>query len=329
MASNCYGSESVVIAGQDDNAPLVGNTLPALVLAAATGTDYIAHQLVMTKDDHLVALDTILLGNATNVASIFPERKREDGNYYAVDFSLVEMRQLSRVGADFEAAMDLRIPSFEDILLLTEKLEKELGRKIGIYPEIKNPWFHAREGKDISNSALKMLKRYGYKSTDDAVFLACYDPDELQRIHKTLMPAMDMDILLVQILDTNSGEETKRQNINDWVSYNYDWMFTNSGLKLLSSYIDAIGLKQSMFLDDQMNLVLSDFMSATQASGMQVHAILDGEMGLDSFYKKSNVEALVTGDWSETVEYLKKNRSEVAQATNTLNTETEGTTPLN
>ncbi len=331
-ASNCFGSDRVVIAGQDESAPLVGNTLPALVLAAATGSDFIAQQLVMTKDDHLVACDDIHIGNITNVASIFPERKREDGNYYVIDFNLAEIQQLSKTGVDFEATMDLRIPSLEDILLLTQKLEKELKRTIGIYPEIKKPWFHAKEGKDISSSTLKMLKRYGYYGKNDAVYLACFDADELQRIQKTLMPAMGLELKLVQLIDANTGEETQRQENKRLVSYNYDWMFTQFGLKLLSSYTDAVGLKQSMLIDDQANNVLSDYTTAAQGLGIQLHVLMTIDNSNEAFfqlYESFNAEALITGNWSEAVNYLKQYRSDVAQATDTMKTETEGSIPLN
>ncbi len=331
-ASNCFGSDRVVIADQDESAPLVGNTLPALVLAAATGADFLAQQLVMTKDDHLVALDDVQLGNMTNVASIFPERKREDGNFYAIDFNLAEIQQLSRTRVDFEAAMDLRIPSFEDIILLTQKLEKEFDRTIGIYPEIKKPWFHAKEGKDISSSTLKMLKRYGYKGKDNAVYLACFDADELQRIQKKLMPAMGLQLKLVQFIDVNDGEETKRQENKRWMSYNYDWMFTQFGLKLLSSYADAIGLRQSMLFDDLNTLVLSDYTTAAQGLGLQLHAIMASTTTDEPFhqlFETSHAEALITGDWSGAVMYLKQYRNDVAQATDKVKTETEGSIPLN
>ncbi len=331
-ASNCFGSDRVVIAGQGGSAPLVGNTLHALVLAAATGSDFLAQQLVMTKDDHLVAFDDIHIGNMTNVASIFPERKREDGNFYVIDFNLAEIQQLSKTGVDFEATMDLRIPSFKDILLLTRKLEKELKRTIGIYPEIKKPWFHAKEGKDISSSTLKMLKRYGYNGKNDAVYLACFDADELQRIHKTLMPAMGLELKLVQFIDANNGEETQRQENKSLSSYNYDWMFTQFGLKLLSSYADAIGLKQSILIDDQNNSVLSDYTTAAQGLGLQLHIIMATNNNDESYYQlfeSSDAEALITGNWSEAVTYLKQHRSDVAQATDKMKTETEDSIPLN
>ncbi len=340
MTSRSYGGDKIVIADQDST-PLVGNTLHALVFAATTGANFIEQHLVMTKDDHLVALNDLYLGDKTNVVSLFPERKREDGNYYVIDFNLAELQQLSRSGFDFEASMDIRIPSFEDILILIGKLEKELGTTIGIYPEIKHPWFHLREGKDISSIILQTLKRFGYSDIEDAVFLGCHDAEELQRIHKTLMPALDMDLQLVQLIDLNDGTETKYRENNDWVAYNYDWMFTQSGLKVITSYADAIGLKHSLLLDDQGNLKLENYTSAIQRLGMQLHVsgiqqetvASSDESGFDQLlelvYFTANAEAISTGNWIGTQHFLETKRNNVAKATDKLKTETEGSSPLN
>ncbi|MDI5823423.1 contractile injection system protein, VgrG/Pvc8 family, partial [Salmonella enterica subsp. enterica serovar Kentucky] len=41
------------------------------------------------------------------------------------------------------------------------------GKNIGIYPEIKAPWFHHQEGKDIAAKTLEVLKKYGYTGKQD------------------------------------------------------------------------------------------------------------------------------------------------------------------
>ncbi|MBN8134010.1 glycerophosphodiester phosphodiesterase, partial [Vibrio vulnificus] len=87
-------------------------------------------------------------------------------------------------------------------------LNKTLGYNIGIYPEIKAPWFHRHEGKDISQAVLKGLKQYGYDSKDDKIYLQCFDPIELKRIHDELLPAMKMDLNLVQLLAYPDWNET-------------------------------------------------------------------------------------------------------------------------
>ena len=51
-----------------------------------------------------------------------------------------------------------RIHTFEDEIEFIQGLEKSTGRKVGIYPEIKAPWFHHQNGKDIAAETLKVLK---------------------------------------------------------------------------------------------------------------------------------------------------------------------------
>lgn len=51
-----------------------------------------------------------------------------------------------------------RIHTFEDEIEFIQGLEKSTGKKIGIYPEIKAPWLHHKEGKDIAAETLKVLK---------------------------------------------------------------------------------------------------------------------------------------------------------------------------
>lgn len=76
---------------------------------------------------------------------------------------------------------DFRIHTFEEEIEFVQA-EPFNRQNIGIYPEIKAPWFHHREGKDIAASTLKVLKEYGYTSKQDKVYLQCFDANELKRI---------------------------------------------------------------------------------------------------------------------------------------------------
>lgn len=63
-------------------------------MAYAQGADYLEQDLVMTKDDHLVVLHDHYLDRVTDVAERFPDRARKDGRYYAIDFTLDEIKSL-------------------------------------------------------------------------------------------------------------------------------------------------------------------------------------------------------------------------------------------
>ncbi len=63
-------------------------------MAYAQGADYLEQDLVMTKDDKLVVLHDHYLDRVTDVAQRFPQRARQDGRFYAIDFTLAEIKSL-------------------------------------------------------------------------------------------------------------------------------------------------------------------------------------------------------------------------------------------
>lgn len=87
-------SDKVVIAHRSASGYLPEHTLPAKALAYAQGADYLEQDLVMTKDNELVVLHDHYLDRVTDVADRYPDRARKDGRYYAIDFTLEEIKGL-------------------------------------------------------------------------------------------------------------------------------------------------------------------------------------------------------------------------------------------
>lgn len=85
-------TDKVVIAHRGASGYLPEHTLPAKALAYAMKPDYIEQDVVMTKDDKLVVLHDHYLDRVTNVATVFPNRARKDGRFYAIDFTLAEIK---------------------------------------------------------------------------------------------------------------------------------------------------------------------------------------------------------------------------------------------
>ncbi len=52
---------------------------------------------------------------------------------------------------------DFRVHTFEEEIEFVQGLNHSTGKNIGIYPEIKAPWFHHQEGKDIAAKTLEAL----------------------------------------------------------------------------------------------------------------------------------------------------------------------------
>ncbi len=339
VANVCYGQEEIVIAGQGDVSPLTGNTLSSFVLAAATGADYIEQQVVMTKDDKLITFDDIYLDTMTNVVKVFPERKRDDGRYYVIDFTLAEIQRLNLLHPGLDTPVRMQIPTLDDTLNLDTILEEKLGNIIGIYLEIKKPWFHLNEGKDISNTTLIALKRFGYSTIEQNIYLACYDPEELQRIHKHLMPEHLIDLKLVQKIDTSDDSETKRLENAKWATYDYDWMYTQFGLKVIKNYADAVSFTDTHILSNN-GLALSEFITAIMAMKIELHAVIHDETStpqtensfdtlLEQLYFDIGVKAVTTSNWVLTQNYLRQRAVNVAKVPEALKTEKMGITPEN
>ncbi|WP_226667815.1 glycerophosphodiester phosphodiesterase [Microbulbifer aggregans] len=277
----------IVIAHRGASGYLPEHTLEAKALAYGMRADFIEQDLVLSKDGHLIVTHDIYLDGVTDVASRFPERVRDDGHFYAIDFTLEELKQL-RVSETFASHLGLQVPkyperfplwkssfqlsTFEEELELIQGLNKSLGYNTGIYPEIKKPAFHRREGLDISRKVLEVLKQYGYINSQQKVFLQCFDAEELQHIHATLMPELDMDLPLVQLIAESQWGEKRIKRDGKWVNYDYDWMRTEKGLERIAQYASGIGPWYPMLLDSSDGApAVNELTRKAHALGLKVH----------------------------------------------------------
>lgn len=192
-------AQPVVIAHRGASGYLPEHTLPAKALAHAMGADFLEQDIVLTRDDVPVVLHDIYLDTISDVAKQFPDRHRANGRYYALDFTLAEIRQLHACERFSEKTgkqvypnrfpkdqSDFRIPTLEEELQFIQGLNKSTGRTAGIYPEIKQPKWHRSEGHDISAIVLPILNRYGYATKDDPCYLQCFELDEVKRLRTEL-----------------------------------------------------------------------------------------------------------------------------------------------
>lgn len=207
--------KKVVVAHRGASGYLPEHTMESKAMAYAMNPDYIEQDLVLTKDDVPVVVHDIYLGDVTNVAEKFPNRKREDGKYYVIDFSFEEIQTL-KVTERFDTNTgrqvypnrfpkgkgSFRLHSLQQEIELIQGLNHSTGNNIGIYPEIKNPAFHHENGKDFAKIVLEILSNYGYSTKEDPCLLQCFDAKELERIRRELKS----ELFLVQLID--SDEET-------------------------------------------------------------------------------------------------------------------------
>jgi glycerophosphoryl diester phosphodiesterase len=234
-------AEPLVIAHRGASGYLPEHTIPAIAMGHAMGADYLEQDVVLSKDSVPMVLHDIHIDTVTDVAKRFPGRKRADGRFYAIDFTADELRRLD-ASERFDPATGqavfpkrfpvgqgaFRIPTLEEELQVIQGLNRSTGRDVGVYPEIKEPAFHRKEGKDISAVVIALLARYGYATKADQVYLQCFDPAEVKRIRGEL----GYKGRLVQLLESSMGRGNSPE---------FDRLRTRAGLAEVAKVADGIG----------------------------------------------------------------------------------------
>ncbi len=284
----------IIIAHRGASGYLPEHSLASKAVSHAMGTDYIEQDVVMTKDGHLVVLHDPYLDRVTNVMAIFPNRSREifgQKRWLAIDFTLKEIKQLSMTeGFKLEKnstnkiqiypnrfpmfKSHFQVSTLEEEIELIQGMNKSRGKNVGIYVEIKAPWFHQLENKDISLSTLQVIKEYGYTNKQHKVFVQCFDPDETKRINDELMPALGIDLKLVQLIAKTDWRETMRSVKGKLEPYNYDWMFKPGAMAEIAQYADGIGPWKPMLVSNQStqgNIVLTKMVAEAKDQGLIIH----------------------------------------------------------
>ena len=284
-----HGTDKVVVAHRGASGYLPEHTLAAKAMAYAQGADFLEQDVVMSKDDQLVVLHDRFLDRVTNVAEVFPERARDDGRYYAIDFTLDELRKLAfsegftvkdgEQVADYPERFPLGKSHFglhtlsEEIEMI-QGLNHSTGRDVGLYVEIKAPWFHQSEGKQVSRAVLETLKHYGYVAQDDNAVVQVFDPNGLKRIHDTLQPELEMDLRLVQLMGETSWDMTFQPDAEGKLEpYDYDWMYQEGGMQRIATYADGIGPWKPMVIEDSStrdDIKVTPMVEEAQAQGLIV-----------------------------------------------------------
>ncbi|WP_010134342.1 glycerophosphodiester phosphodiesterase [Ochrovirga pacifica] len=270
--SSSSESDMLVIAHRGASAYLPEHTLPAKALAYGMQPDYIEQDVVLTKDDIPIVIHDICLETTTNVEDIFPDRKREDGKYYVIDFTWEELSCLN-VSERFDAQTKqpvykerfpihtsyFKLHRLSDEIEMIQGLNKTMKRDVGIYVEIKEPQFHRNEGKDISKIVLELLSKYGYTTQQDLCVLQCFDAVELKKIRKNYLS----DLFLVQLLEIGYlDEEFRNKTPQEIVNY-------------IADYANGIGPWYKQILEGKNQSKIKDFDKIVQLAHEQhlkVHA---------------------------------------------------------
>ncbi len=268
--------QKIVIAHRGACGYLPEHTLETKAMAYAMGADYIEQDVALTKDNRAVVIHDHYLDTVSNVKEVYKGRSRKDRRFYVIDFTLAELQRLTfheRIDREtgkavypkrfpFSRSIPFRIHTLEEEIELIQGMNKSTGNDIGIYPELKAPWFHKNEGKDIAKIVLGILNRYGYKTREDRCYLQCFDPVCLKYLRNDLKT----DLKLIQLIADNSWNETP--------GVDYDSMRTQEGIKKISAYADGVGPWTDnivKFNKDTGKTEVTDFVKYAHSVNLKVH----------------------------------------------------------
>jgi glycerophosphoryl diester phosphodiesterase len=265
--------DGVVIAHRGASGYLPEHTLEAKALAYGMGADFLEQDVVLSKDGVPVVFHDVQIDTTTDVATKFPGRKRADGRYYAIDFTVAELKTL-RASERFDsktgkAALpgrypvgqgDFRVSTLEEELQFIQALNKTSGRKVGVYPELKEPAWHRKEGRDLSRAVLPILGKYGYGAQTALCYVQCFEYEEVKRVRGELGWKGRMILLL--------GGKKGRDGTD------YDRLRTDAGLAELAKVVDGIGPSIGSLITGQSpsDRKVSDLVERAHAHGLKVHA---------------------------------------------------------
>lgn len=259
--------EKSVIAHRGASAYLPEHTLEAYALAYGMGAHYIEPDLMLTRDGVPIALHDRTLDATTDVASRFPDRAREDGRFYALDFDLAEIKELrvlERIDSESSArvyperwdnrqeAIHFRIPALVEVIELVQGLNRSTGRNVGIYPEIKSSEWHARSGHDFEAIVLAIVSKYGYKTKGDPIIIQSFEETSLRRLRE-----LGCELRLVQLIGGGRA---------------FDPYVTVEGLDHIATFADGIGPAQTRILGADGLLIEDNFLvREAHKRGLVVH----------------------------------------------------------
>lgn len=258
----------IVIAHRGAPGYLPEHTLESTALAYALGADFIEQDLVLSKDLIPVVLHDIHLDTVTDVAKKFPQRKRDDGRYYAFDFTLAELKTLivhertdlkgNQVFKNrYQGSAQFSIATFEEHIELISQLNRQFSKNVGFYPEIKSPAWHRNQGADISKIVLKILRKYQLDDINKAIYVQCFDFEETKRLRNEL----GLKAKLVQLIGENDWQESNTD---------YNYLKTPAGLKEVSAVAQGIGpwLPQIINVETKIPTPLS---AQAKSTGLAIH----------------------------------------------------------
>jgi glycerophosphoryl diester phosphodiesterase len=156
--------------------------------------------------------------------------------WFAEDFTLAELKKLRAV----ERLPDVRqhntlynglfeVPTFAEVLTLRARLSRELGRRVGVYPETKHPTYFRSAGLPLEEPLVRQLRAAGLDRRDAPVFVQSFEAGNLLAL-RTRLGLRAPTVFLTSATGNPFNHPTS-----------YAEYLTPDGLRRLSRYVDGIG----------------------------------------------------------------------------------------
>jgi glycerophosphoryl diester phosphodiesterase len=263
----------LIIAHRGASGYLPEHTLAAKALAYGQGADFLEQDVVLSKDGVPVIFHDTHIDTTTDVAKKFPGRQRADGRFYALDFTVAELKQLNvterfnpKTGkAAFPKRFPVGVGSFQVVTLEEEiqfirALNRSTGRNVGLYPELKAPAWHRKEGHDLAAAVLPILRKYGYDTKESASFVQCFEYAEIKRLRGELAWKGKLIMLM--------GGKGKGPGETD-----FTYLQTDAGLAELAQLVDGIGPPISSYVTGKTpaERQVTDLAARARRAGLKSH----------------------------------------------------------
>ncbi len=236
------------------------HTLEGYRLAAEMGADFIEPDLVSTKDGVLIARHENEIGGTTDAAVRFPDRrttKTVDGQavtgWFSEDFTLAEIKSLRAkerlASRSHEYDGRFQVPTFDEVIELAQRLGRELGRPIGVYPETKHPTYFRGIGLPLEEALLKSLGTHGWDAHDSPVFIQSFESGNLRDLRRRTR------VRLIQLVSMPAQVD-------------------DAALKDIASYADGIGPEKRLVIPVDADGTVhapTDLVARAHAAGLLVH----------------------------------------------------------
>jgi len=249
----------------------------AYLTAIEQGADFLAANLVSSKDGVLIVREDDELSGATDVAAHpeFAERRATrviDGvtreGWFTEDFTLAELKSLTLLGASRDrraAAVDRpTLLTFEELIAIARAGCVTQARVIGVEVTLSHPTYFANLDLPLEPKLAHIIHAQGYNSPAAAMLVASEDPRSLKTLSQ---------LTTVRRVQRIGAGPTSAPGVS-WAE-----MLSPDGLASLARQVWAVAVPAEAILDlsNPKSPQATGLTAQAHSAGLMVHALAGSE----------------------------------------------------